>query len=341
MTGPSNATADLEFLRTLSLLYVEDEQETRTAMAHFLNRRFARVDVAINGQEGLECFTRMRQDVVITDIKMPVMDGLTMAARIKSIMHDVPIIVVTAYNETDFFLRAIEIGVDRYVKKPVDPNELIQAIQKSTLVHLQQRQLATANQHLLSTMETAIGALSRAIEMRDPYTDGHQKRVSQIATLIAMEMGLPDSQITGIRLGAIIHDIGKIAVPAELLTMPRKLSRIEFEFIKTHSQVGADILSSVEFPWPIAEMVGQHHERLDGSGYPNGVESIEILPEAKIIAVADVIEAMASHRPYRPGLGLEAAALEIKGNRGILYCPDAVDCCLALIERKALNEVLI
>lgn len=329
---------DVEFLRTLTVLYVEDEEEVREAMAHFLGRRFAKVHVAANGEEGLALFKAHFHDVVVTDIKMPVMDGLAMAEAIKAIVLDVPIIVVTAYNETGFLLRAIEIGIDHYVKKPVDPNELIKAIQKSTQVHMQRRALEEANLHLLDVLEATIGALARAIEIRDPYTDGHQKRVSQLATAIAREMGLPNVQTTGIRLGAMIHDIGKISVPTELLTVPRKLSPLEFEFLKIHPQAGADVLAGLAFPWPIVEMVCQHHERLDGSGYPRGLKNGAILLEARIISVADVLDAMASHRPYRAALGLDAAIAELKQCRGILYDADVVDCCLRVVERGGFDK---
>ena len=330
---PSITANEQDFLSTLKVLYVEDEQEVREAMTHFLSRRFARLDVAANGQEGLALFNSHPYDLVITDIKMPVMDGLEMAANIKTRSLDTPIIVVTAYNETDYFLRAIELGIDRYVKKPLDPNELVEAIQKSTQSHRHRKELEDANKNLLNVYQTAIGALARAIEIRDPYTNGHQKRVSQIAEAIALEMSLPASQITGIRLGAMIHDIGKISVPIDYLTMPRKLTNLEYALVKTHPQSGADILVGVEFPWPIAEMVLQHHERMDGSGYPRGLKKEEILLEARIIAVADVVDAMSSSRPYRAALGIYMAAVEIRENSGTLYDPSVVECCLKLIER--------
>ena len=332
--NPALSSPDQDFLRTLTVLYVEDEEEVRNALTHYLRRRFARVDSAANGFEGLELFESGRQNVVITDIKMPGMDGLQMAAAIKTIVEDVPVIVITAYNETDYFLRAIEIGVDRYVKKPVNPDELMEAVQKSTQVHMQKQQLERASRQLLETLQHTIGALSRAIEKRDPYTDGHQKRVSQIAVAIAEEMALPKEQITGIRLGAMIHDIGNISIPAEILTMPRKLNTMEFDFIKVHPQCGADILRDIAFPWPICKMVEQHHERLDGSGYPNGLQGDEILLEARIICVADVIEAMASHRPYRPALGIEAAMAEIRAKRNVLFDADVVDCCIKRLESE-------
>ncbi len=334
MINPAESTPDSELLRRLTVLYVEDEEEVRNALAHYLRRRFAKVDIAANGQQGWELFKAGRQDVVITDIKMPVMDGLEMAALIKSIVNDVPVIVVTAYNETDYFLRAIEIGIDRYVKKPVIPEDLIGAVIKGTKIHIQQRQLDETNRQLLESMQNTIEALSRAIEKRDPYTDGHQKRVSKLATILAEEMRLPKNQITSIRLGALVHDIGKISVPAELLVMPRRLTPMEHEFVKIHPQAGADIFRDIRFPWPICQMVEQHHERLDGSGYPKGLKGDQILLEARIIAVADVVEAMASHRPYRPARGLEAAISEIKANRNVLYDSDVVDCCLRVLERE-------
>ena len=325
------STQDMEFLHTLSILYVEDEEEVRLDLARFLRRRFASVDLAGNGREGLAQFRPDQHDAVITDIKMPLMDGLDMAASIKSLAMDVPIIVVTAYNEIAYFMRAIEIGIDSYVKKPVNPDELIEAVRKTTRVRQQQRQLEKANRQLLSTMETTVAALARAIEKRDPYTDGHQKRVSLLAASIAEDLGLSSDQVTGIRLGAMIHDIGKICIPAELLTMPRRLTPIEFDLIKTHALAGAEILGDIEFPWPICQMVAQHHERLNGSGYPDGLKDDAILPEAKIIAVADVVEAMASHRPYRPGKGLQSAMDEIIEKRGELYSQEAVDACLRVL----------
>jgi len=161
-------------------------------------------------------------------------------------------------------------------------------------------------------------AVARAVGARDPYTAGHQQRVSQLARAIAQEMGLERDRIDGLRLGAIIHDIGKIYLPAEILSRPVKLANIEYELIKSHPQVGYDILKDIPFPWPIAEIAYQHHERLDGSGYPQGLKGEEICLEARIVAVADVVEAICNHRPYRPSLGIGAALEEIESNRGKL-----------------------
>jgi PAS domain S-box-containing protein len=183
-------------------------------------------------------------------------------------------------------------------------------------------------------LEATIGAMAAALESRDPYTAGHQRRVADLATAIARDMGLPEGRVQGVHFGALIHDLGKIQVPAELLSKPTRLTKLEFDLIKTHPQAGYDIVKGIDFPWPVAEMVLQHHERLDGSGYPQGLKGDQIALEARILAVADVVEAMASHRPYRPGLGIDKALKEIEDRRGAWYCAEAVDACLRLFREE-------
>ncbi len=179
-----------------------------------------------------------------------------------------------------------------------------------------------------------IGAIAATVEARDPYTAGHQQRVALLASAIATGMGLSREIIHSISLAASIHDLGKIRVPAEILSKPGRLNQIEYELVKGHSQTGYDIIKDIQFPQPIAQMVLQHHERLDGSGYPQGLKDEQILLEAKILAVADVVEAMSSHRPYRPSLGMDAALEEVTRNRGVLYDPDVVDSCIVLFAEK-------
>ncbi|MCX6009176.1 MAG: HD domain-containing protein [Chloroflexi bacterium] len=171
-------------------------------------------------------------------------------------------------------------------------------------------------------------------ETRDPYTAGHQQRVAELACAIAGEMGLSEDQIEGIRVMGVIHDIGKVAVPAEILSRPGKLSNYEFGIIKTHPQAAYDILKGLEFPWPVAQAILQHHERLNGSGYPNGLSGEDIILEARILGVSDVVEAMASHRPYRPALGMDKALNEISQNKGTVYDANVVDVCLKLFTQK-------
>ena len=187
---------------------------------------------------------------------------------------------------------------------------------------------------LRMALEGTIQTLTIAIGARDPYTTGHQRRVTDLAVSIAQEIGLPENVVAGIRMAGLIHDIGKLAVPAEILCKPSKINDLEFQLIKTHPEVGYDILKKIEFPWPIADIVLQHHERMNGSGYPRKIKGPEILIEAKIINVADVVEAMASHRPYRPSLGIEKSLEQISKNRGILYDDEVVDACLRLFREK-------
>lgn len=184
-------------------------------------------------------------------------------------------------------------------------------------------------------MKQAANALGAVIEKRDPYTAGHQSNVAALADAIAREMGLSDDQLAGLYAAASLHDIGKITVPIEILSKPGILSEPEFSIVKSHSQVGYEILKEIEFPWPVADIVLQHHEKINGSGYPNGLRGHEIMLEARIIAVADVLEAITAHRPYRPTRGLEKAIKEISDNRGILYDPDVVDICLKLLNKES------
>lgn len=200
------------------------------------------------------------------------------------------------------------------------------------------RQARTEREALLEKLETVLDktvlAMASAVEARDPYTAGHQHRVAKLAADIARELGLPAGQVEGIRIAATIHDIGKLNVPAELLSKPSRLTPLEFELIKGHAELGYQILKDIDFPWPVAEMVRQHHERLDGSGYPLGLKDGEILLEARIIGVADVVEAMASHRPYRAALGLEAALGELDKGSGTRYDTKVVEACRRLFLEK-------
>ena len=190
----------------------------------------------------------------------------------------------------------------------------------------------------LEKLRKALGAtvqtIAAMVEKRDPYTAGHQRRVADLSRAIAAEMGLPSERIDGLRIAGVIHDIGKISVPAEILSKPKALTNTEFSLIKTHSQSGCDILQNIEFPWPVADMIVQHHERMNGSGYPNGLAGDQLLIESRILAVADVVESMSSHRPYRPSLGIDAALDEIDRNRGSLYDSDVSDACLRLFRDR-------
>jgi PAS domain S-box-containing protein/putative nucleotidyltransferase with HDIG domain len=202
----------------------------------------------------------------------------------------------------------------------------------------ERKQAEVELQRTLDSLRKAVGTtiqvMVSAVEARDPYTAGHQIRVANLARAIATEMGLPQEKIEGIRMAGSIHDIGKLSIPAEILSKPTKLTNLEFSLIKEHSLKGYEMLKDVESPWPLAQIVYQHHERMDGSGYPRNLKGYEIIMEARILAVADVVEAMASYRPYRPAIGVEAALNEIEKNKGTLYDADAVNACLRLFQEK-------
>jgi response regulator RpfG family c-di-GMP phosphodiesterase len=197
-----------------------------------------------------------------------------------------------------------------------------------------QQRLQRSLDNLKDVMDGTIRAMALAVEMRDPYTSGHQHRVAQLAQAIAEEIRLPADTIEGVYMAASIHDIGKISLPAEILSKPLKLTEIERKMIQAHSKVGYDILNGVDFSWPIAQIVLQHHERMDGSGYPHGLGGKEVLIEARIVGVADVVETMASHRPYRPAMGLDRALEEVMKNKGRLYDEKVVNACLILFNEK-------
>jgi len=308
--------------------------------------------------------------LIIFDQLMPGMTGVQFFAQARNICPNAMRVLLTGYTDTDAIIDAINSGgIHLYLTKPWRKDELlyaiIQTLSKAELLienrrldglvkkqnaellelnknleekvrlktlHLDQRaqELKTSYERIRLILEgTALG-MSKMVESRDPYTAGHQQQVSRIGCIIAGKMSLPENQTEAIRIAGSLHDIGKIAVPSEILTKPGRLSQLEMEMVKTHSQNAYDILKTIEFPYPIAQIILQHHERMDGSGYPQGLSGKDILLEARIIGVADVIEAMSAHRPYRPALGIEIAIEEIIKNRGTLYDPRVVDACLSI-----------
>jgi len=212
-------------------------------------------------------------------------------------------------------------------------DQVAQAIQSSQKKQSQEA-LQESLEKVKNLLEQTVNVLASTVEMRDPYTAGHQRRVAVLAEAIAREMGLSEHRIEGLRITALIHDIGKIYVPAEILSKPGALTLTEQRLIQTHPQVGHDVLSRVDFPWPVARIVLQHHERWDGSGFPNGLSGEKILLEARILGVADVVEAMSSHRPYRAALGISEALKIVSENSGILFDPQVVKACLTLFYRR-------
>ncbi len=310
--------------------------------------------------------------VLVSDQLMPEMDGTTFLGQVREKWPDTVRILMTGYAETDTVIRAINQGnVFRFVSKPWETSELVKIVQDAVkqyrlimehreltrLTEEQNRKLIDLNQdlerrveerttqlqhneeelrktlaQLRMSLEATIQALALTAEARDPYTAGHQRRVADLSRAIAQKMGLRREQVDGVRMAGSIHDLGKIYVPSEILNKPGKIRDNEFELVKSHPDVGFEILQTIDFPWPVAEIEIQHHERMDGSGYPKGLKGDEIMLEARIVAVADVVESMSSHRPYRPALGTEKALEEIRAGRGTLFDAAVVDACLSLFE---------
>jgi putative two-component system response regulator len=336
------ATANTDYI-----LAVDDTPASLRLLTDILSGEGYSVRSAINGELALKAAASQPPQLILLDVNMPEMDGFEVCRRLKqdSETSDVPVIFVSALSEMQDKLKGFELGGVDYVTKPFQREELLARVRThlelhSLRNHLEEmvdartRSLQESENRLRNNLLETVSAVAAMVELRDPYTAGHQKRVEHVANAIAHELDLPQHQIEGINLAAVVHDVGKIHVPSEILSKPGHLTDVEFSLIKQHPETGYDILKEIDFPWPIADIVRQHHERIDGSGYPHGLKGDAILLEARILAVADVIEAMASHRPYRAGLGIEAALKEIEDNRNTLFDPVIADAALTLFREK-------
>lgn len=327
------------------ILVVDDTPTALRLLTDILKAEGYEVRSAISGELALHAAASNPPELVLLDIRMPEMDGYEVCRHLKAQIatRDVPVIFVSAASETDEKVKGFELGAVDYVTKPYQREELLARVRThlelnrlrnhlEDLVEERTGELRESEKKLRTSLLDSITALAAIVEMRDPYTAGHQGRVAQLAVAIARELQLQDEQVEGIHLASVVHDVGKIRVPAEILNKPGKLTSLEFDLIKEHAQNGYEILKTIDFPWPIAQIVQQHHERLDGSGYPQALMGDQILLEARIMVVADVVESMLSHRPYRPALGVDAALEEIAAHKGSLFDPAAVEACIRLFQ---------
>lgn len=327
----------------VKILVVDDTPASLKLLTGIMKAEGYEVRSAISGELALNAAINNPPDLILLDIRMPEIDGFEVCRRLKAspITKDVPVIFVSAASETDEKVQGFQLGAVDYVTKPYQRDELLSRVRAHLELHQLRHHLTDAvNERTAQLMESekklkkilvdSVALLAAIVEMRDPYTAGHQHRVAEVAVAIAKVLQLDEVQIEGIHLAGVVHDVGKIQVPAEILSKTGGLSDIEYMLVKQHAKNGYDLLKTVDYPWPIAKIVLQHHERLDGSGYPQGLKGDDILFEARIIAVADVVESMTSHRPYRPALGVDAALAEIERNSGVLYDPLVVDACCKL-----------
>jgi response regulator RpfG family c-di-GMP phosphodiesterase len=316
-----------------SILVVDDEMDMRFVISELCREGGYACFDAADGESALEIVKKETIDLVITDIKMPGIGGIKLTEKIKALKGP-DVIMITGYAKDFSYGEAIAKGASDFIHKPFQLKELMIRIKRVFRERALRTELSVRLQQAMAALEGVVHALSLSIDARDPYTAGHQKRTTSLAVAISEYLGLSEERITGIRMAGAIHDLGKIAIPAEILSKPSRLPPIEYSLIKTHPEVGYNILKEIEFPWPLAETVYQHHERLDGSGYPRGLKEKEIIQEAKIMAVADVVEAISSHRPYRPALGINTAAEEISLKKGVLYDQKVADACLDIISNQ-------
>jgi len=235
-------------------------------------------------------------------------------------------------------MKNIEEKKDQLVEELQEMHEKVANLGKIVVRDNQlERELRQSDEKLQKLIEGIAYIITEIVEIRDPYLRGHHQRVSKLATAIAQEMKLPQDKIEGVKIASLVHDVGKVNLPAEIVSKPSKLVEVEFNLVKNHPRIGYEILKKVNFPWPIAEIVFQYQEKIDGSGYPRGLKGAEILIEAKILGVANVVEAMSSYKSYRPALSMDEALTEISKYENILFDPEVVDACLKLFKEKGFN----
>lgn len=332
------------------VLIVDDELSMRMTLSEFVRREGIECDVAQDAFEAFSMFQKKSYDVLITDIVMPKMTGIELMEKVRSIDSDCKIIIMTGEPTVETAMRAVSSQANDYLAKPVQKDEFIHIV----LRNIQIKQLSDERKRLFleneryqrhleemvdkrtkalqKSMSSTITLLSQVVEYRDPYTAGHQRRVGNCSAKIAEWMGLSKDIVESVRIMGYIHDIGKIVVPSEILSKPGKLTLPEFLLLQSHSLAGYEMLSDVNLPPMIAEAIYQHHERIDGSGYPRKLKGDQISLQAHILMIADVVEAMTSHRPYRPSLGLDVALTEIESNAGVLYDKAVAKACLELFK---------
>ncbi len=318
------------------VLCVDDEQNFLSACQRNFRGKFE-VETALGGEAALDMMAKNGPyAVVVSDLRMPGMNGIDFLSIVKESAPDTVRIMLTGFADLTTAMEVVNQGnLFRFLSKPCPMDVLGKALQDG----IRQYQLIQTEReyHVLKKWNESIGGLIQAfiqlVAAKDPYTAGHQYRVSQLSAAIAKSLDFSSERVEQITMAAMIHDIGKIYVPVEFLNKPGQLNSLELDVVKMHAQIGHDILKPIKFPFPIHQIVLQHHEKIDGSGYPSGLKASEILPEAKIIAVSDMVEATAHHRPYRQAKGLEQAIHELKDERGIKYDARASDAAIAMLSK--------
>jgi len=320
--------------KEIKILLVEDEAVTQLEIRNILNKLNYKIIGPCNtGQDAIQCALSNDIDLILMDIRLiDNVSGIDAAYEITK-HKDIPIVFMTAYSNVATLDKIIKTNPYGYLTKPLDHNTFILTIQLALQKYQESAKMRKIIEDQNSLFNDIVIAIANITEQRDPYTAGHQKHVSRLATRIAELMHLPKEQCRSIYYAGYVHDIGKISIPGEFLTTTKKLSKAEREILNSHVVNGYEILKNIKFPWPIADIVLQHHERLNGSGYPYGLKGNEILLEAQIIAVADVAEAMFMPRPYKERGLKEEVIMELDSNKNILYNEEAVKFAIPIINK--------
>jgi len=331
------------------VLIVDDSPTNLDVLVHTLERDY-RLGIAKSGQKALNYVRREMPDLILLDIMMPEMNGFEVCERLKAepAFQKIPVIFITALDDIERKTRGFEIGAVDYITKPFIAEEVRARVRTHLALKSSQEKLVAQNAILSETvaqrtaelqemLQAAISVITLMAEIRDPYTAGHQQRVAALSIAIAKRMALPPDTVRAIELAGILHDIGKIRIPIAVINRPGDLLETEKELLKVHPKIGYDLLKTIPFPLPVADIVFQHHERMDGSGYPQGLKGDAIMLEARILAVADVTEAQSSFRPYRPALGLDAALAEIAAHSGKLYDAQVVTVCNTVFQKDGFS----
>jgi response regulator RpfG family c-di-GMP phosphodiesterase len=335
--------------KQIKILVIDDELVVLDVVCEALENAGFGVFSATGGKMGIEIFRKENPALVLTDINMPEMTGFDI---LKIIKHESPVtqvLVFSGMGTTGDVIEALRLGACNYLYKPLTIEFLIHTVNRCIDRYelIQERMnrsamlkdlVAERTATLTRTFHSTVKSLGRLIEMRDPYTFGHQHRVALLAVAIGKELSMTQQEIEIIQVAGLLHDIGKAAVPAELLVKPSQLTLQEFELIKCHPQAGYDVLKDIPFTdslgKDVAIIVLQHHEHMDGTGYPQGLKDDDIEHESKILSVADIFEAISSHRPYRPAFEIENAKMELMNKRDKHYASECIDACMRVIEQN-------
>ena len=351
------------FTKTMSVLYVEDDINIQIEVKKYLERLFERVDSAQNGQLGLEMYQASNYDIVLSDISMPVMNGLEMSRKIREIDENQEIIIISAYASSEYFVESIKIGVSGYILKPIDYNQMKDSLYHSAVKINALKEAADFKHNLIQKVEERTAELKHSIEgervlqkelidnykktifsfiemveRRDTYTAGHSKRVARYSKLIAQDMGYTESECENLYQASMLHDIGKVVIPDSVLLKPGTLNNLEYKLIQEHVSIGYDFLKQIPMYEQLAEIIHSHHERHDGEGYPSGLKGDDIPPLSRIMLVADAFDAMTTSRIYKGQTSVQNTLKEIEELKGIQFHPDVVNSAIEVLKDIELDK---